>query len=199
MAAMTTPLSLRETEELVGLLSKHREQLLALVNEEQSASDADTKQGARDHIDRSFERFQEYYDLNQSIRDWKEVGELEFDFVTPHTTFDKAPKPFGYRHIPDQPSDPTNDPVHHPSHYTRGRIEVIDYIRAWDMSFLQGNVIKYVSRYEDKGGVEDLKKAKQYLDWLIDEETKRGLDEFLEHSEPVGVKKSMRKAAREAG
>ena len=36
--------------------------------------------------------------------------------------------------------------------------------------FLQGNVLKYMLRYKDKNGVEDLKKAKTYLTWLIEEE-----------------------------
>jgi hypothetical protein len=41
-------------------------------------------------------------------------------------------------------SDPTN-----PSHYKRGGIEPIDYIVSNDLDFLEGNVIKYVSRYRD--------------------------------------------------
>ena len=41
------------------------------------------------------------------------------------------------------------------------------------MSFFEGNIIKYVSRWKEKNGIEDLKKAKQYLDRLIHlEETK---------------------------
>jgi len=34
--------------------------------------------------------------------------------------------------------------------------------------FLRGNVIKYLARYKEKGGVQDLEKAQQYLGWLID-------------------------------
>lgn len=59
--------------------------------------------------------------------------------------------------------------VNHPNHYNKG-IEVIDYINSWSMDFLEGNIIKYVSRYKYKNGMEDLKKAKQYLDWLIERE-----------------------------
>ena len=70
----------------------------------------------------------------------------------------------------------TNDPVHRPAHYTAGGIEVIDFINAWDMSFLQGNVIKYVTRYQLKGGVEDLLKAQQYLTWLIEKERRAAMD-----------------------
>ena len=52
----------------------------------------------------------------------------------------------------------------------RGGIEPIDLIRAFDMNFCQGNVIKYVARYNVKDGMQDLLKAKQYLDWLIEDE-----------------------------
>ena len=61
--------------------------------------------------------------------------------------------------------------VNHPVHYNKG-IETIDYIESWDMDFNQGNVIKYVSRYVMKGGLEDLKKAQWYLERLIQKEEK---------------------------
>ena len=65
----------------------------------------------------------------------------------------------------------TNDNVEHPSHYTKGEVECIDAIRA-SMTpeafagYCKGNVMKYLFRYEDKGGVEDLQKAGVYLEWL---------------------------------
>lgn len=69
---------------------------------------------------------------------------------------------------------PANDAVEHPSHYAgNGGIECIDAIRA-SMSteefcgYCKGNVLKYAWRYVDKNGVEDLEKAKVYLNWLIE-------------------------------
>ena len=56
--------------------------------------------------------------------------------------------------------------VLHPPHYNKG-IETNDYIKSWEMSYAQGNIIKYVTRYKDKGGLEDLKKAEWYLTRLI--------------------------------
>lgn len=57
------------------------------------------------------------------------------------------------------------DNVNHPSHYNQGKIEVIDFIEAWDMNFNVGNVVKYVSRAKYKNDeLEDLKKARFYLD-----------------------------------
>ena len=58
--------------------------------------------------------------------------------------------------------------VNHPKHYNTGKIEVIDAIEEWKMGFCDGNVIKYVARHKHKGNpVEDLKKAKWYLERLI--------------------------------
>lgn len=60
-----------------------------------------------------------------------------------------------------------------PDHYKRGGIECIDAIRA-AMSpsgfcdYCLGNVIKYGFRWRHKNGVEDLKKARVYLNWLIE-------------------------------
>jgi len=59
-----------------------------------------------------------------------------------------------------------HDPINHPKHYTQG-IECIDYIESHKMNYMEGNIIKYVTRYKDKGGVEDLRKAEWYLKHLI--------------------------------
>ena len=63
--------------------------------------------------------------------------------------------------------DPTN-----PSYYGHDRsvVECIDYIESHAFDFLEGNVIKYVTRYEEKNGLEDLRKAKWYLERLIQRE-----------------------------
>lgn len=63
-----------------------------------------------------------------------------------------------------------NDPVKHPAHYTQGKIEVWDFIVDQRLGYLAGNVIKYVCRHEHKGNpLQDLQKARAYLDRLIDE------------------------------
>lgn len=67
------------------------------------------------------------------------------------------------------------DDVNHPSHYDKGEIECIDAIES-SMSkeafcgYLKGNVQKYMWRYENKGGVESLQKAKWYLNKLIEKQ-----------------------------
>lgn len=64
------------------------------------------------------------------------------------------------------------DTVNHPSHYTDGGIETIEAIEAQLSTeeyegYLRGNCVKYLWRWRHKGGVEDLKKCKWYLDRLI--------------------------------
>jgi len=49
-------------------------------------------------------------------------------------------------------------------------IQPIEYIMANNLSYCQGNVVKYVTRYKAKHGVEDLQKAIHYIQFMIDEE-----------------------------
>lgn len=55
-------------------------------------------------------------------------------------------------------------------HYAKCAIQPIDYIMANGLDYLQGNVIKYVTRYKNKNGVEDLEKAAHYLRIMIERE-----------------------------
>ncbi len=63
-----------------------------------------------------------------------------------------------------------NDVVNHPSHYTDGKIEVIEYIEDKQLGFCLGNAVKYISRagkkYPDKE-IEDLEKAIWYINRRI--------------------------------
>lgn len=75
-----------------------------------------------------------------------------------------------------------NDPVHNPSHYKSGGIEVIDVIEAFELGFRLANVVKYVLRAGRKGdALEDLEKAAWYLDREIDK-----LEEQAEEDEVAG-------------
>ena len=66
------------------------------------------------------------------------------------------------------------DDITKPEHYCAGfQIEPLDYILKNGLDFLEGNIIKYISRYDMKGGVKDLNKAKFYLDKLIERETRK--------------------------
>ena len=71
--------------------------------------------------------------------------------------------------------EPNIDMVNHPAHYTQGGIECIDCIKSATVgkvgieAFCVGNAIKYLFRYEEKNGIEDVKKARWYIDRLIKE------------------------------
>jgi hypothetical protein len=69
------------------------------------------------------------------------------------------------------------DMVNHPAHYTQGKVEVIDFIEDQNLCYHAGNVIKYVSRYRHKNGIEDLKKAVWYLNRLIKLEENKNKDD----------------------
>jgi len=77
-----------------------------------------------------------------------------------------------------QGSVPEFEAVDRPHHYTQGSVEAIEAIRsALGSSFgsyCWGTVLKYLWRWPHKGGAEDLRKARTYLDWLID---------FVEHAD----------------
>jgi hypothetical protein len=60
-----------------------------------------------------------------------------------------------------------HDPVNSPKHYTQGDMEVITAIEGLGLDYHQGNVLKYISRYRFKNGMEDLQKAKWYVERLI--------------------------------
>ncbi len=56
-----------------------------------------------------------------------------------------------------------------PEHYNRHAIQPIEFIMKNKLSYCVGNIIKYVVRHQYKNGVEDLLKARQYIDFLIKE------------------------------
>ena len=57
----------------------------------------------------------------------------------------------------------------HPAHYAKCVIEPLEYITKNNLGFCEGNIVKYVTRWKNKNGVEDLEKAKYYLEKLIEE------------------------------
>jgi hypothetical protein len=97
------------------------------------------------------------------------------DYETPQTESITMTDPLVNR-ISWQSGPPvSSNPVHSPSHYGAGDIECIDAIKASMTSeafkgYLKGNTEKYIWRYSYKNGIEDLEKAKVYLNWLIEAE-----------------------------
>jgi len=54
------------------------------------------------------------------------------------------------------------------NHYKKYPIQPIEFITKNNLGFIQGCIIKYICRYKDKNGIEDLKKIKHYVDLLIE-------------------------------
>lgn len=55
-------------------------------------------------------------------------------------------------------------------HYKKFGIQPMEYIFANDLGFVEGCIVKYISRWRDKGGIEDLKKIQHYCQLLIENE-----------------------------
>ena len=64
------------------------------------------------------------------------------------------------------------DIIKEPPHYTKWKIEPITFIMENNIPFGEANVIKYVMRWRDKNGIQDLEKAKRYIDMIIEKEKK---------------------------
>lgn len=95
----------------------------------------------------------------------EQVRELELDLLNALATNNKA--------VTDHNVD--HDPVNHPSHYTAGKVECIEAIESattgldGGQAYATGAAIKYLWRWRRKGGAEDLRKARWYIDRLIKE------------------------------
>ena len=58
-------------------------------------------------------------------------------------------------------------------HYKKLKIQPVEYVHANNLGYFEGRVIKYVSRWRDKGGIDDLKKAIHFIELLIELEAKK--------------------------
>ena len=68
-----------------------------------------------------------------------------------------------------------------PDHYGNSGIDVIDFCQANNLDFMQGNVIKYITRYRKKNGLEDVRKAVEYINRIL-------ADEYPEYEAVVRTK-----------
>lgn len=61
-------------------------------------------------------------------------------------------------------------------HYKTFAIQPVEFLHANNIPFIEGNCIKYLMRWREKNGVQDLEKVKHYIDLLIELETRHGSD-----------------------
>lgn len=71
----------------------------------------------------------------------------------------------------EQIKDPITPEHYHKNGFDVFKIMEVKFPRDQIIGFHRGNILKYIIRYQDKGGVEDLKKARRYLDKLIEVES----------------------------
>ena len=71
-------------------------------------------------------------------------------------------------------------------HYKNLKIQPVEYIHANGIGYMEGNVIKYVTRWRDKNGIKDLEKAKHYIELLIEMESKEKSDDNSESNNNNG-------------
>lgn len=84
------------------------------------------------------------------------------------------------RHFDPTPVITPDDPVNHPSHYTQGKIECIDFITDKKLNFCRGNAVKYIVRAglkDPSKEIEDLKKAVFYINREIQDLEKKQTEE----------------------
>lgn len=79
---------------------------------------------------------------------------------------------------------------HGGDHYQKQTIQVWDFIEQNKIPYLEGNVIRYVSRWRDKGGFEDLLKARHYIEKLIEVEGKKPREERGKSDKDECIKES---------
>lgn len=130
---------------------------------------------------KEYEVFPNYLNHNSVIKDdndkyWNEyeLNRLKHKFMLKDVPVMEEP-PAEYPPMEKEQEKRITDLIDNQPHYKNQGIEPIELMRKnfskeEFAGFLQGNVLKYMLRYKDKNGLEDLKKAKTYLTWLIKEE-----------------------------
>ena len=112
------------------------------------------------------------YNLNYAHLSWEEY--MQMTKWGTKEIVDKTPKEenkkYSFTEAYNRPVKEATDPVHY-----QFDIEPFDYIHDNQMGFAEGNVVKYITRWRYKeNGIEDLYKAKQYIDMLIAKEITDG-------------------------
>lgn len=78
-----------------------------------------------------------------------------------------------YAHVKNTEKDSPLDRQEGGNHYKSMKIQPVEYNHANGIPYIEGSVIKYVSRWRSKGGIQDLEKARHFLDLLIELEGKK--------------------------
>ncbi|WP_109798698.1 DUF3310 domain-containing protein [Novosphingobium meiothermophilum] len=117
--------------------------------------------------------------------------EIEFDWLTEQCEWETAGPEgvtwltdFAYRYRPKAVPPVSLNEIRSAldvqisgDHYKNRKIQPVEFIHANNLPFIEGCVVKYVTRWREKGGVPDLLKAKHYIELLIELEGQKAADE----------------------
>ena len=117
-----------------------------------------------DLLEGSYSTYDYFKNKNYSIIPSTQIADLEEKKSTVWTT---PPKDFEYKKIKEIKMKASKAQIGG-SHYSEMAIQPAEFIHKNNLSFIQGNIIKYVCRYKSKGDIQDLNKAKHYIDLLIE-------------------------------
>lgn len=95
---------------------------------------------------------------------------IENEFVTLNTTYSEDAYLASKFPVTNKKKNNVDNPLDTMiggTHYKQGKTQPIEYIHANNMSYIEGCIIKYITRYKYKNGREDLEKIKHYIDLLI--------------------------------
>ena len=98
----------------------------------------------------------------EGLEERQERRERHDEYMARRTAEEKAMKKGTYEYEYGKPSDKQIGG----SHYKDYTIQPIHFIMENNLGFCEGNVLKYITRWQDKGGIEDLRKAKHYITML---------------------------------
>jgi hypothetical protein len=154
----------------MGLLASVEVFLVSDVSAELGSNNIDIHPSTNVQLKASFQGRWDIDAVN-TAKDWIEQFHTRLVEAVPHPKLEIHHGPFPPGHVPADHVVLANATQVGGSHYKKVKIEPWDYITANGLGFLEGNAIKYLTRFRSKNGVEDLKKARHYLDKLIEVES----------------------------
>ncbi len=99
--------------------------------------------------------------------------ETEIEFTNPDSSYNLVNCAFKWHNLAIEPIEKKQtalDSQISGDHYKKLAIQPVEYVHKNNLNFLQGSIIKYVTRYKDKNGIDDLQKARHCIDLLIEME-----------------------------
>lgn len=132
--------------------------------------DAQNIKAVKDSIEEHYPDFGVAYRnglIRSKFDDWQADWLIDVFCCESWELFEDVYEPMDYPMFKKEPKF-EDEEIKNPKRYSsKSGMQVFDIINEFDLDFYEGNAIKYLIRYKDKNGVEDLKKCRDYLDYMI--------------------------------